>query len=245
MRYLVISDIHGNIEALRAVIAFVRRKKYSGVLFLGDLVGYGAAPNQVVDTVQRLRGLVCVRGNHDKVCSGIEEGYNFNDKAKIAADWTFEKLSMDNLKFIREMPRGPVQVNERIVLSHGSPANEDYYLFSEFDAFQVFNRFSTHMMFFGHTHVPCVFDFDGTTIHFRRLLDRDVVHLDPTHRYLINPGSVGQPRDRDYRASSLILDSDAEKLYYYRVHYNVEAAQNRILAEGLPYHLAARLSFGV
>jgi len=245
MRYLVLSDIHSNLEALRAVKSFFRRKKCGTVLFLGDLVGYGGAPNQVVEELRGFRSIKTVRGNHDKVCSGIEEGYNFNEKAKIAADWTFERLSMENLKYVRELPRGPVKLTNRLVMSHGSPVNEDYYLFSEFDAFQVFNRFRTHLMFFGHTHVPCLFDFDGETIQFRRLLDRDVIDLDPEHQYLVNPGSVGQPRDRDYRASCLLYDEDKNRLFHYRIHYNVEAAQNRILKEGLPYHLAARLAYGV
>ncbi len=245
MRYLILSDVHANVEAFRAVKAFFRRKRFDRVLFLGDLVGYGGAPNQVVETFLEFKHIHAVRGNHDKVCSGIEEGYNFNDKAKIAADWTFERLSMENLKYIREMPRGPVRVNESILISHGSPVNEDYYLFSEFDAFQVFNQFRTRLMFFGHTHVPCVFEFDGESIMFRRLMDRDVVILNPKYQYLVNPGSVGQPRDRDYRASCILYDSDTAKLFHYRVHYNVEASQKRILREGLPYHLAARLAYGV
>ncbi len=245
MRYLVLSDVHSNVESLRAVRAFFRRKRVDHVLFLGDLVGYGGAPNQVVQAFQEFRALTAVRGNHDKVCSGIEEGYNFNDKAKIAADWTFERLSMDNLRFVRELTRGPVRVSDKMLLSHGSPVNEDYYLFSEFDAFQVFNQHRTHLMFFGHTHVPCVFEFDGESILFRRLTDRDVLALNPKHQYLVNPGSVGQPRDRDYRASCMLYDSDTGKLFHYRIHYNVEASQKRILREGLPYHLAARLAYGV
>jgi len=245
MRYLVLSDIHANIFALKAALNFCKRKKYSKTLFLGDLVGYGASPNAVVERIKRLKEIVCVRGNHDKVCSGIEDGYNFNDKAKIAAHWTFEKLVKQNLEFIRKMPRGPVEISKSLSICHGSPLNEDFYIFSEFDAYQVFSKFKTRIMFFGHTHMPCYFEFDGKVIYFKKLHSGDIIQLKKNCKYLINPGSVGQPRDRNIDASFAIFDDTKDKLYSYRTRYDIESAKNKILNEGLPHHLAIRLDYGV
>jgi len=244
MRYLVLSDIHANMCALKAVLNFCKRKKFSKTLFLGDLVGYGASPNLVVDTVRQLKNLVCVRGNHDKVCGGIEDGYNFNEKAKIAAHWTFEKLSERNLEFVRHLPQGPVSITNSLLICHGSPLNEDYYIFSEFDAYQVFSKFKTRVMFFGHTHMPCYFEFDGKVIYFRKLHKGDVISLKKNCKYLINPGSVGQPRDRNVEASFAIFDDKKNKLYAYRTKYDIEGAKGKITKEGLPHHLALRLDYG-
>ncbi len=246
MRYLVLSDIHSNIEAFNSVLSFFERKRYDKVLFLGDLVGYGAAPNQVIDRFKRIRKKkVYVRGNHDKVCAGLEEGNHFNDKAKVAAEWTAKKLSQANLSFLKKMPRGPLEVDKEILIAHGSPINEDYYVFSDFDAYQIFMATKNFITFIGHTHLPMLFEFTGEEINGFLLSDRMVIKLNKDSRYIVNPGSVGQPRDRDPRASAIIYDSDLGKIYCYRIPYNIKKAQKRIEKKHLPIHLAKRLEYGV
>jgi len=245
MRYLVLSDIHSNIDAFNSVLSFFKRKRYNKVLFLGDLVGYGGAPNQVIDTFRSLKGTVCVRGNHDKVCSGLEKGNHFNDKAKAAAEWTLKKLTSRNLSFLKKMPQGPLKVNENISIAHGSPVNEDFYVFSDFDAYQIFMETNNFITFIGHTHIPILYEFTGEDVRTILLLDRMIIKLDPTRRYIVNPGSVGQPRDRDSRSSAIIYDERLQKIYTYRINYNIDKAFERIEKEGLPIHLAIRLKYGV
>ncbi len=245
MRYLVLSDIHSNIDAFNSVLSFFKRKKFNKILFLGDLVGYAAAPNQVVEKFRSLKGTYYVRGNHDKVCSGIEKGSHFNDKAKAAALWTMKKLTKNNLNFLKRMPQGPLEVNEEIVIAHGSPINEDFYVFSDFDAYQIFMQTKHFITFIGHTHLPIVYEFDGEDVNGFLLRDRMVIKLDRNKRYIINPGSVGQPRDRDPRSSAIIYDDKLNKIYAYRINYNINRAFDRIVRERLPIHLAIRLGYGV
>lgn len=250
MRYLVLSDIHGNFAALSAVLAHVRRKRLDGVLFLGDAVGYGASPNQVMEWI-RGRGteLIAVRGNHDRVGSGLDDPTYFNRYARQAATWTMDALTPGNLKALRELPVGPVRVSEDLVICHGSPVDEDTYLFSGYDAHQAFQAVSGRVVFFGHTHVPSAFvlhdDGERRLIQARLLSGRRLVlDLEPGSRYLINPGSVGQPRDRDPRAGYAIYDDRIDRLYLYRVPYRIETAQKKIRQAGLPPVLADRLELG-
>ncbi len=245
MRYLVLSDIHSNIDAFNSVLSFFKKKKYNKILFLGDLVGYAAAPNQVVEKFCSLKGTSYVRGNHDKVCAGLEQGNHFNDKAKAAALWTMQKLTRKNLNFLRRMPQGPLVVNQDILIAHGSPINEDFYVFSDFDAYQIFMHTKNFITFIGHTHLPMVYEFDGEDIRGFWLTDRMVLKLNRKHRYIINPGSVGQPRDRNPKSSAIIYDSDLDKIYAYRIKYNIQSAFNRIKKRQLPIHLAIRLEYGV
>src|SRR6185295_11237261 len=133
MRYLIVSDIHSNKEALTAVLTYVRRKPWDKAVFLGDLVGYGANPNQTVDMVRGLRPLVAIRGNHDKVCSGIEDGELFNRIALEAAMWTRRKLTRTNLNWLRSLPQGPLFVDNTFAISHGTPIDEDAYIFGEIE----------------------------------------------------------------------------------------------------------------
>ncbi len=250
MRYLIVSDIHANIDALRAVLAHVRRKRWDRVLFLGDAVGYGAAPNQVMDWLRSLGDRVLsIRGNHDRVCAGLDDATYFNRYAREAARWTLEQLTPANLAALRALPRGPLEVEPGLAICHGSPFDEDAYLFSGHDAVQSFAALPHAVILFGHTHIASAFTLversDGRMIQARLLAGRRLVlDLDPDVRYLINPGSVGQPRDRDPRAAYAIYDSTRRRLYLYRVPYRVEHARRRILQAGLPPVLADRLRFG-
>jgi predicted phosphodiesterase len=246
MRYLILSDMHANWEAFAAVLRRARRKRFDAVLVLGDLVGYGAAPNQVVEAVRRLGPrLTVVRGNHDKVAAGIDAGANFNQTALAAAQWTTGRLAAANLRYIRELPRGPLQVEEGLAICHGSPLDEDTYVFSDVDAWEIFSRFTMPVTFFGHTHIPSIFSLEGRVLGVQALRGAGGrIALHPEGRYLINPGSIGQPRDRDPRASYMTYDSERKVLRWHRIPYAVAEAQRRIRKAGLPGSLADRLAVG-
>lgn len=246
MRYLILSDMHANWDAFEAVLRRARRKRFDAVLVLGDLVGYGGAPNQVVEAVRRLGPrLVTVRGNHDKVVSGIDSGANFNQTALTAAQWTSSRLTPSNLRFVRDLPRGPLQIEEGMAICHGSPLDEDTYVFSDVDAWEIFSGFNMPVTFFGHTHIPSLFSLEGRVLGVRALRGRSgTLHLQPGGRYLVNPGSIGQPRDRDPRASYMTYDSERRIVRWHRVEYPVDEAQRRIRKAGLPGSLADRLAVG-
>jgi predicted phosphodiesterase len=247
VHYLILSDMHANGEALQAVLRHVRRKRFDGYLVLGDFVGYGASPNEVIDEIRKLRKRTwMIRGNHDKVAAGVESGENFNHAALEAARWTAEHLTAGNLRFLRELERGPVEVEDGLTICHGSPLDEDQYVLSIFDAWEIFSRQGAELVFFGHTHVPSLFVARGTETRVALLRGpRGSLRLEAGTRYLINPGSVGQPRDRDPRASYMTYDSTRRVVRWYRIDYPVERAQQRIQKAGLPKVLAERLALGV
>jgi len=246
VRYLILSDMHANWDAFEIVLRRARRKRFDAVLVLGDLVGYGAAPNQVVEAVRAFAPrLYTVRGNHDKVVAGIDGGGNFNQTALLAAQWTAQRLTATNLRYVRNLPRGPIDVAPGLAICHGSPLDEDTYVFSDVDAFEIFSSFSVPVTFFGHTHIPSLFTLHGRKIGVTALRGTSGrILLHPEARYLINPGSIGQPRDRDPRAAYMTYDSDRRVVRWYRVPYAVGAAQGRIRKAGLPNMLAERLAVG-
>jgi len=246
VRYLILSDMHANWSAFEAVLRRARRKRFDAVLVLGDLVGYGAAPNQVVEAVRKLGPrLFTVRGNHDKVVSGIDTGANFNQTALTAAQWTSTRLTPANLRYVRDLPQGPMQIEPGVAICHGSPLDEDTYVFSDVDAWEIFSNFPMPVTFFGHTHIPSLFSLEGRVLGVRALRGRTgTVYLQPGGRYLVNPGSIGQPRDRDPRASYMTYDSERRIVRWHRVEYPIEEAQRRIRKAGLPGSLADRLALG-
>ena len=250
MRYLILSDIHSNWEALQAIKAHVRRKRFDRVAFLGDAVGYGGSPNQVLNWLRSMEpNLVMVRGNHDRVCSGLDSADYFNRYARQAASWTFNHLDEKNLEYLKSFPEGPLELSDSVAICHGSSVDEDAYIFSAYDAQLAFAALSHRVVFFGHTHVPSLFmlrEHNGQQTLKVRLLSgrRLVIDLEPDCRYLINPGSVGQPRDRDPRAGYALLDTEQQRIYFYRVTYRASAARRRILSSGLPPVLGDRLLYG-
>lgn len=245
MKYLILSDIHSNHEALSAVLARVKRKRWDKVVFLGDLVGYGANPNQTVDMVRALKPLQAIRGNHDKVCSGIENGEMFNRVALQAAQWTQQRLTKSNLEWLYRLPEGPTVVDGAFAISHGTPIDEDAYIFGEIEALNVFRQTAFPLCFFGHSHFPVVFGLSPDAIHTVLTTSPTFrIRLEPGMRYLVNPGSIGQPRDGSPLASFGMYDSDAKTVTIYRVPYRVERTQKKILDAGLPAPLADRLALG-
>jgi predicted phosphodiesterase len=245
MRYLILSDIHSNREALSAVLARVRRKRWDKAIVLGDVVGYGGNPNQAVEMVRALRPLVAIRGNHDKVCSGIEDGEMFNRVALQAALWTRRRLTPSNLRWLQTLPEGPQVVDGGFAVAHGTPIDEDAYIFGEIEALNVFRQTAFPLCFFGHSHFPVIFGLTPDAIH-TILTDAPSFRfrLEPGVRYLVNPGSIGQPRDGNPHASFAIYDSSTLSVTIYRVPYSIERAQKRILDAGLPRPLADRLALG-
>lgn len=239
--------MHANWEAFQAVLWSARRKSFGAYLVLGDLVGYGGAPNQVVQAVIDLpRKVHVVRGNHDKVVAEIDSGESFNEAALEAARWTRQRLTDALFRYVHDLPEGPHEVDDDLAICHGSPLDEDAYVFSDFDAYAIFSATSTRVTFFGHTHVPSLFSLKDGGIEVRLLRGATGrIELDPEARYLINPGSIGQPRDRDPRASYMTYDSDRKVVRWYRLDYPIRKAQQRIHKAGLPTVLAERLAVGI
>lgn len=245
MRALVLSDLHANQEALRAVLSRVRRKKFDTIFCLGDFVGYGAHPNQVVERMRRLKGRkVFIRGNHDRVASGLDDASGFNNAAKASALWTQKHLSPSTRRYLRDLTIGPV-MHRDVMLCHGSPYDEDDYVFNVHHAAQVLALYKANIILYGHTHLPAVFSIDDEmNVNGFAVPEEATVRLDPSLRYLINPGSVGQPRDRNPDAAFMILDTERRTVQFFRVEYDLEKTQQAILGAGLPEILAARLAFG-
>jgi predicted phosphodiesterase len=245
VRYLIVSDLHANWEALDAVARHARGQ-YDRSLCCGDLVGYGADPNPVVQWV-RDNCAVIVRGNHDRACTGLEDLEWFNPVARAAAVWTLENLSPENVSYVRDLPQGPAFADGIQVL-HGSPCDEDDYVVGADQAAQAFTYLESRLAFFGHTHLQGGFIWNQERVETIPAVspqnDRQSLDIDSTGGYLLNPGSVGQPRDGDPRAAYALYDSDRNVVDYYRVDYDVEAAQRKIRDAGLPSFLAERLSLG-
>lgn len=246
MRYLILSDIHGNREALQAVLERAEGA-YDEIVCCGDFAGYGADPNAVLDWA-RANVKLAVRGNHDKAVAGFEGDLGwFNPVARTAALWTQKTLTPENAAYLRDLPKGPLHAG-RFQLVHGSPLDEDEYMVDTEDARQAFSYLESPLTFFGHTHLQGGFTWSRLRVEgiekTRRDMERRILDLNPDTAYLINPGSVGQPRDGDPRAAFILYDSEDGYLFYYRVAYDLETAQEKIRKAGLPAILAERLKSG-
>lgn len=245
MRYLILSDIHANLEALEAVLGAAPRGTWDRALVLGDLVGYGANPNEVIARVRALNPAAVIRGNHDKAACGVDDAAAFNHLARRAAEWTYETLTDEHRAWIRDLPAGPAVIDDTLEICHGAPFDEDAYIFDGRDAARAFDTSTRQVCLFGHTHLPVIFlqsetRFEGTVPEG----DEFSLPIEPGVRYLVNPGSVGQPRDGDSRAAFAVYDGEARSLLLRRVEYAVAAAQQKIASAGLPASLANRLALG-
>lgn len=246
MRLLILSDIHANVDAFDSVMDAVARDAWDRVLVLGDLVGYGAEPNAVIERVLSLDPLAVIRGNHDKAACCLADASDFNHVARTAARWTAETLTPEHLAYLERLPQGPISINETLEICHGAPFDEDHYIFDINDAARALDTAARRVCLFGHTHLPVVYrrDVDGDAGLVPQP-DQDVqLQLREDARYLINPGSVGQPRDGDPRAAFAIYDQASRMITLKRVEYPVEQAQRRIFDAGLPPSLAHRLAVG-
>ena len=250
MRIFLLSDIHANLEALNACVDAA--PQYDHAVNLGDVVGYGADPNAVIDIVRGQQPLL-VRGNHDKAVSGVMDLEHFNPMAGLAALWTRERLTPENMEWLRALPQGPVRWPdlEETQFVHGSPLDEDEYLVSVRDSEEPLLTAAAPLTFFGHTHRQGGFSYDGDHAEVIQPAWSSMdgkseweMPLREGVRYLVNPGSVGQPRDDDWRAAFAMFDTDRRTIAFHRVPYDVKSAQEKILAAELPPRLATRLSTG-
>ena len=249
MRALILSDIHANLEALVAVLAAA--PPHDAVWNLGDVVGYGANPNEVIDHVRTLGRLV-VRGNHDRASCDPRSLDDFSELAAYAVLWTQKALTPERLDWLRQLTPGPVSPERSTaVCVHGSPRDEDEYLFTLDDARASFHVNPARIIFFGHTHRQEAFATNQEEqFHLKPQYSSAVepeqceLQLRKGARYLINPGSVGQPRDGDWRAAFALYDDACDLLTWYRVPYELDKAQERIRRAGLPHRLADRLAIG-
>ena len=242
MHVLIISDIHANLPALETVLAHAG--SYEAVWCLGDLVGYGPNPNECVERVRALPGLICLVGNHDKAVLGEIDLNIFNLDARIAIAWTQHVLSTETLAYLQSLPA--TDQSGEFTLVHGSPRQPIWeYILDRYIAKENFPLIKTRWCLVGHTHTPVIYketsldgDCDEETPDYRhpRPLNGD--------RLIINPGSVGQPRDNNPHAAYALLDTDAAVWEYRRVLYNVAETQNRMRMVKLPERLASRLAYG-
>jgi diadenosine tetraphosphatase ApaH/serine/threonine PP2A family protein phosphatase len=236
----IVSDIHGNLEALEAVLADVRAQRPDRIVCLGDFVGYGASPNECIE---RLRPEIvgAVIGNHDVAAIGRLQLTYFNNDAAVAARWTDVRLTAENRAYLEALPytfRLP-----DVLFVHASPeAPEEWrYVLSPADAQYEMATYPEPLCFIGHSHYPGAFALEGSRIRYTRDAE---IRLEPGRRYLVNVGSVGQPRDGDPRAAYALHDEAAGRVRHVRIDYDVAAAGERIRSAGLPDFLAARLEWG-
>jgi len=247
MRYLILSDIHANLEALQACMQRAEQATYDSVLCCGDIVGYGPNPVEAIDVIRDLNG-PCIRGNHDRVAAGLDEADQFNPHARRAVYWTRSVPTESHRDYLSRLPIGPLSINAQAQLVHGAITDEDDYMFTEADADENFPLTRKAITFFGHSHFPVVFVSDGsghsvvaTSYEFDEFT---AVKCEAGKKLFINPGSVGQPRDGDFRASFAIWDQDHGRMEFYRVEYDVEATQAKMREVQLPPSLIERLSYG-
>jgi predicted phosphodiesterase len=242
MRVLIISDIHANLTALEAVLADAGT--VDAVWCLGDVVGYGPDPNDVVERLRALPNVTCMLGNHDVAVLGQMNFAVFNNDARKSLIWQQKAISSENLDYLRNLPK-ETQVRENVSLAHGSPRDPVWeYVLNTLTARLNFDAFETPYCFVGHSHIQCFFhlDVEKDRVSLEVPLPNEVVKLTP--RAILNPGSVGQPRDRDARSAYAIFDPQAETWEPRRVAYDFQAVQKRIREAGLPEKHAARLAEG-
>ncbi len=240
MKYAIISDIHSNLEALEVVFEEIDRLGLDKTICLGDIVGYGANPNECVEIIIE-RKVETILGNHDIVACGKKEPYAFNSVARDSALWTRSVLTAGNKDFLYSLP--DKKEIEDFLIVHGALSDPDLYILSAYDALSEFSLMVKHnICFFGHTHMRVWYTFQSGDL--RRFSDYEF-KIEPKSKYLVNPGSIGQPRDRDPRSSFLIYDWEERIVKFIRLKYDIGLAQKKIIEAGLDRRLAERLSLGI
>jgi predicted phosphodiesterase len=246
MRILVLSDLHSNATALDAVLD-AAKDRWDVSVCLGDVVGYGPDPNEVTARLREL-GTQTIRGNHDKAVTGLMATEDFNPVAKSAVDWTRAQLKPEHLAWLSALPRGPL-ATDGIVLVHGAFQDEDEYVFTPAQALDGLLDSTAAVTFFGHTHHQGGFSYQDSQLEVLQIRPRAgesfaALHTELPRRYLLNPGSIGQPRDGDPRAAFAIADLEHQIIEFWRVPYDVSVVQERMRAAHLPEPLVQRLGVG-
>lgn len=241
MKYAVFGDIHANLEALTAVLERAAELEVERFICIGDIVGYNANPAECLEIVRNLDLEVAVKGNHDEQASSESELVGFNPQAAQAIEWTRNQLSDEQKLWLAALPyRQTIGMKLTVVHATLDMPHMWGYIFDKFSAEVCLGYQFTPVCFFGHTHVPLAFEKFGEVIGGRY----DEVQLQPNHKYLINVGSVGQPRDGDPRAAFVIYSPEDRYVSLQRVEYDLESSQRKILEAGLPERLAQRLAVG-
>jgi len=239
MKYAIIADIHGNLEALGTVLEDIKAQNITQIVCLGDVVGYNANPKECLKIVQDLN-IPCVKGNHDEYCSSEDHLEGFNPHAAEAVHWTRNQLTVEDRQWLRDLKYSRMVANFTIVHATLDAPQRWGYVFDKLAAAASFPYQNTQVCFFGHTHVPVAFMRDsivrgGTYSKFK---------IDPTKKYFVNVGAVGQPRDNNPKAAYVVFDTDAGTIELRRLDYDIPTTQEKIRAAGLPERLAERLEFG-
>lgn len=246
MRLLILSDLHANLTAFETALQ-AASGKWDAAVCLGDVVGYGPDP---VEVSRKLRTIThdVIRGNHDKAVAGIMTSDDFNPVARIAVEWTRSQLDGELMSWLAALPQGP-RTAQGVVMIHGAYQDEDEYVFTPAQALEGLLDSSTVLSFFGHTHHQGGFSYHESDIELLPLRPKptelfSALHLEPSHKYLLNPGSIGQPRDGDPRAAFAIADFDEKIVEFWRVPYDIPAVQSRMYEANLPEPLIHRLTLG-
>jgi diadenosine tetraphosphatase ApaH/serine/threonine PP2A family protein phosphatase len=239
MRYILISDIHGNLEALRAVLDFVRKLEPYQLYCLGDVVGYGADPQPCLHTLQDEANLI-LAGNHDLAVARVIGSENFNPIASAVVEWTRRAMSDEDLEALSNMPL--VYIDGDYLFTHASPIEpmEFRYIRTLDDVAEALSSNGQRFCFVGHTHLPVIVKMNERTGAVE-ILRENRVTIEDRHRYFVNTGSIGQPRDSNPDACAVVLDEESETIELLRIPYDISSCQSKILSEGLPSYLAERL----
>jgi diadenosine tetraphosphatase ApaH/serine/threonine PP2A family protein phosphatase len=242
MRYAILGDIHSNLAAFEAVLSDADdRGGFDKIWCLGDVVGYGPDPNECIERLRQLEH-VCIAGNHDWAAIGNMDTADFNPVAALACKWTAQQLTAENIEYLKSLPLKICQNNFTLV--HGSPREPIWeYLLSIEGAQENFAHFETNYCLVGHSHVPLIFELIDSEADYKIFSEETDLELGEI-RMIINPGSVGQPRDGDPRASYVLYDASAGIVHHYRVEYDIPATQKKMEEHGLPAPLILRLNLG-
>ncbi len=239
MKYAIIADIHGNIDAFEVALQDIKSQSISQIVCLGDVVGYNARPKECLRIVREM-GIPCVKGNHDEYCSSTDHLEGFNPHAADAVHWTRNQLDDEDKKWLRDLKHTRIAGNFTLVHATLDAPERWGYVFDKLAAAASFPYQTTQVCFFGHTHVPVAFMRDtvvrgGTYSKFK---------VDPAKKYFVNVGAIGQPRDNNPKAAYVVYDTDASTIELRRLDYDIPAAQAKIREAGLPERLAERLAYG-
>jgi diadenosine tetraphosphatase ApaH/serine/threonine PP2A family protein phosphatase len=240
MKIAVLSDVHANLEALEAVLADAKERGAEGHWGLGDIVGYGADPDAVVERMREIGG-PAVAGNHDWAACGLVSTRQFNRQAALAAHWTARTMKAENLEWLKDLPL--IERIDGTLIVHATPSEPAawHYCMQVEDALDEMESYSENLCLIGHSHVPGAFERHDDEVRYTRA---EEIVLHEGRQYMVNVGSVGQPRDGDKRAAYLLFDTVERRLRHVRVPYDIASAQRKILAAGLPPWLASRLGEG-
>jgi len=240
MQFIVLSDVHGNLEALSAVLNEIKVNYNGDILFLGDSVGYGPDPSECIRIIREVSKII-LAGNHDWAATGRVDTTYFNPYARDAIEWTMEALNGEDKTFLDSLPIYEMLVDEEIYLVHSTPKEPEqwHYLLTKWDAYINFQYFDERICFIGHSHQPVIIETDTRG---EINIYRDRVDLKEDCRYIVNAGSVGQPRDGNPDASYVVFDG--HRIEIKRVPYDIVLTQEKMRGAGLPEYLIQRLAVG-